>query len=146
MNRIGKELTSLKLIGPRLRRTDDGWASVSILNSKGVTLPEVDIRATIFTFADPRSPNRRSNVVYFFAANGDYFPTPEWVRAKGFDPRDHYSYYCKIEVGVSEGDLQLASERVASFLSVMLPEIMACLPDWTDVTAGRWPEKRDAAN
>jgi len=147
MDRIGRELIMLELTGPGLRQTDDGWASVSTLNPKGVRLPDVNIQATIFTFVNPARPTQLSNVVYFFAANGNYLPTPEWVRAKGFDPRDRYSYYCKIEVGMfGVGDTRVASERVEAFLSVMLPEIMACLPDWADVTAGRWPGSRNVAN
>ena len=147
MDEVGREFTSLELTGPWLRQTDDGWVSVSTLNPKGVRLPEVNIQATIFTFVNPAHPTQQSNVIYFFAANGNYLSTPEWVRAKGFDPRDRYSYYCKIEVGMfGVGDSQVASERVEAFLSVMLPEIMACLPDWTDVTAGRWPGSRNMAN
>jgi exosortase len=102
-------------------------------------VPQTEFETTYFTFRDPRS-QRRENVLYFFVANGKFLPTPDHVRASGFDPRDRYSYYCKIEVqlfGVS--DLDLASQRAESLLSAVLPEIMACLPDWVEVTEGRWP-------
>ena len=39
--------------------------------------------------------------------------------------------------GVADKDV--AAERASAFLSAMLPEIMACLPDWVDVEQGRWP-------
>ena len=35
------------------------------------------------------------------------------------------------------GSKEKAAERVAEFLETMLPEIMACLPDWDAVLAGR---------
>ena len=77
-----------------------------------------------------------------FAANGKFLPGPDHVRAQGFDPRDKYAYYCKIEVQVpGASDPELVRQRAGDFLSAMLPEIMACLPDWTDVTEGRWPEE-----
>ena len=78
-----------------------------------------------------------SNVVYFFVANGKFVATPEWVRAEAFDPTDRYSYYCKVEVrlhGVADPDA--ATERTAEFLSVMMPEILACLPDWRHLPPG----------
>ena len=103
-------------------------------------MPSLEIPATRFTFANPRAPTDVSNVIYFFVANGKFVPTPEWVRAEAFDPTDHYSYYCKIEVRLHHvADRDVAVERTSEFLSVMMPEILACLPDWIDVTEGRWP-------
>ncbi len=37
---------------------------------------------------------------------------------------------------------ELAGEKTADLLSNLLPEIMATLPDWTDVRAGSWPPDR----
>lgn len=107
-------------------------------------IPSRTIEATTFTFADAKNTQRTENVLYFFVANGKFLASPDMVRLHGFDPRDRYSYYCKVEVqllGVS--DKQLAAERAEALLAHALPEIMACLPDWVEVTEGRWP--RDGA-
>lgn len=110
---------------------------------KPTRVPDRHIKARIFTFGNQRKPNARENVLYFFAANGKFLPSPEHVRLHGFDPRDKYSYHCKIEVQLpGVADKQLAIERTSAFLSDLLPEIMACLPDWVDVTEGRWPADR----
>ena len=107
-----------------------------------VRIPEVDIDATYFTFANPARNNQRLNVAYFFVANGKFLPGPNEVRMHGFDLRDKYSYYCKIQVTVEVPDKDEAMERVSSLLSELMPEIMSCLPDWVDVTEGRWPAEQ----
>ncbi len=107
-----------------------------------VRIPEVDVHATYFTFANPARNNQRLNVAYFFVANGKFLPSPNAVRANGFDLRDKYSYYCKIQVTVEVPDKDEAMERVSSLLSELMPEIMSCLPDWVDVTEGRWPAEQ----
>ena len=108
-----------------------------------VAIPAVDFDATRFTFG--LRGNRQANVFYFFAANGRFLATPDMVRLQGFDPRDRYSYYCKIEVGTLDvEDPEAALLRSESFLSAALPEIMACLPDWDDVTHGRWPVRKSS--
>jgi exosortase len=121
--------------------TEDGQITVySQTTLSKVHLPDTQIPATSFVFTHRENPNHKSNVVYFFAANGKFLPNPDSVRFQGFDPRDKYAYYCKIEMRVhGVGDSEIATERAESLLSVLLPEIMACLPDWKDVTEGRWP-------
>ncbi len=135
--RIAKGRTTIKLSGPWYLKDDpSGWVTTSKLEPKGVRIPELEFPATIFTFSEPGGS--ASNVVYFFVANGKLLPTPERVRATAFDLRDRYSYYCKVEVGLFDvADAKLASQRVSAFLSVMMPEIMACLPDWGDVSEER---------
>ncbi len=140
LDRIGIGQTSLNLSGQSYREKGADWWAPSQLNREGVRIPETDFDATIFTFAHPDSPSYHANVVYFFVANGKFLPTPEHVRVGAFDLRDRYSYYCKVEVGLfGVSDPQAASKRASEFLSDVLPEIMACLPDWEDVKAGRWP-------
>ncbi len=145
---IGTGFATLELTGPGYRKDPEsnGLLASSQLSTTPVRVPSETIDATIFSFAQPDSPSRVSNVLYFFVANGKVFSTPEWVRAKAFDLRDRYSYYCKVEVGMfGVGDTAMAAERAEAFLSVMLPEIMACLPDWVDVIAGRWPASQPVA-
>ncbi|GAB4197386.1 MAG: hypothetical protein Kow00105_11460 [Phycisphaeraceae bacterium] len=109
-----------------------------------VRLPTIDIPATYFTFSNPRRNGELVNVAYFFVANGKFLPSPNAVRANGFDLRDKYSYYCKVQVTVNVQDKDQAMERISSLLSELMPEIMSCLPDWVDVTEGRWPVEGSA--
>ncbi len=144
---IDKDLVPLELSGPGYRFEAGGWRSASQLNPQGVSIPSKSFDATCFTYASPQDPTRSSNVIYFFVANGKYLPTPDWVRAEAFDPTDRYSYYCKVEVGLyGVADPQAAAEHASDFLSVMLPEVMACLPDWGEVTSGRWPVETDGSS
>jgi hypothetical protein len=108
-------------------------------------LPSVEVPVTWFTFSNPQRNGELVNVAYFFVANGKFLPSPNAVRANGFDLRDKYSYYCKVQVTVSVQDKDEAMERISSLLSELMPEIMSCLPDWVDVTEGRWPAEEAAA-
>jgi len=142
--------TTLKLLGEGYRQdptVPGGYLHPVKDTGSGaqVRLPGVEIPATYFTFADPRRNNQQVNVAYFFVANGRYLPSPRAVRAHGFDLRDKYSYYCKVQVTVGVEDKDQAIERVSSLLSELMPEIMSCLPDWVDVTEGRWPAEAPAA-
>ncbi len=102
-------------------------------------LPGGTVPLRTFAGIDPNSGNTL-RATYFFVANGGFYASANDVRLLGFDPRDKYSYYCKVEVtfpGV--GDAERSKERVAALLSDLLPEVMAVVPDWVDVRAGRWP-------
>lgn len=133
--------TVLKVGGAGHTVDEDGQAwAFSRLAEAPVRIPRQDVPATLFSFAADEGSGPASNVIYFFAANGKYLPSPEAVRAQAFGLRDKYSYYCKIEVGFfGVGDPDTARERTEAFLTAVLPEIMACLPDWVEVTQGRWP-------
>jgi hypothetical protein len=107
-------------------------------------IPAAEVPVTLFTFKGNQTGRggAKGNVIYFFTANGKFLPTPLKVRQEGWDLTDEYAYYCKIEVsweGVS--DRSLAKRRTATLLSDLLPEIMACLPDWQAVEAGQYPLK-----
>lgn len=104
-------------------------------------VPATTFDATCFTYEQSHGSMKwTENVIYFFAANGKYLPTPNHVRLQGFEADEKYAYYCKVEVQVSGvDDPKEATQRASAALSHLLPEIMACLPDWVDVTEGRWP-------
>lgn len=127
---------TLTLGGPGYHTDEQGrTTALSKLHGGSVRVPRTDIPATIFTFTTPESGGRQGNVIYFFSANGKFLPTPEAVRAQGFGLRDRYSYYCKIEVGFfGVDDPQRAVQRTSEVLSAMMPEILAALPDWVEVT------------
>jgi len=119
---------------------DGGWMTQTRVKPGEAFIPSNPITSTVFTFTRADNADSASNVLYFFAANGRYLHTPELVRLQGFDPRDRYAYFCKIEVGVpGVGDRAEAGRIAEKFLSRMLPEVMACLPDWREVQAGRYP-------
>ncbi len=136
----GKSQSILNMRGPNYRSVDGKWFASSPLSKKLVRIPQIDIPATVFSFGPVKQPKLQSNVIYFFVANGNFLPSPDHVRFGGFSLTDEYSFYCKIEIGVHlVADPELARQRASDFLSEILPQIMACLPDWDDVTEGRWP-------
>ncbi len=104
-----------------------------------VLLPVRDIATKRFTYrAEPAQPDQ--HVTYFFAANGKFLASPNAVRLQGFDIRDAYSYYAKVEVAlIGVEDPQEVARGTARFLDAFLPDIMACFPDWEQVRAGDWP-------
>lgn len=127
---------TLQLGGDGYQATDAGyWIGTSLLASQlkqsPPHLPSLTIPATIFRYEAPEHPGKVSSVIYFFVANGRFMASPIEVRKLGFAPWDRYCYYAKVEVELPfVGDEALAVERAGQFLSVMLPEMMSCLPDW----------------
>lgn len=104
-------------------------------------VPALAFSARSFRYGESPNPEQQDSVFYFFAANGRFFPWSHDLRLYAFDPRDEYSYYCKIEVqvlpiGGRNVEPQVAVERVNDLLTVILPEIMSCLPDWVEVQRG----------
>jgi hypothetical protein len=64
----------------------------------------------------------------------------EQVRLLAFNLTDDYAYYLKVQItsGGVESPQELAS-LAGSLLDDLLGEIMRCVPDWTEVRAGRYP-------
>ncbi|WP_428387242.1 exosortase/archaeosortase family protein [Mucisphaera sp.] len=109
-----------------------------------VRIPEASFPMRQFTFGSELDPTRDMHVLYVFAANGEFATTAEEVRLQAFNATDRYSYYCKIEIqplGVADHDAVI--ETVENAMNDMLPQIMAALPDWVEVTEGRWPLESD---
>ena len=126
-------LIDIQLDGPQYRKTELGYAAPSQREPAGVTIPKLDFKATDFRYRF-RSQEQVHSVVYFFISNGKILPTPDFVRLHAINPRDRFTYHCKIELGLyGISDPQVAAKQASKFLSVMLPEIMACLPDWHEV-------------
>lgn len=147
----GIQTVTLNISGDAYQPSGDGgpWIAASQLHPDGTHIPNLDIQSSAFTFVagltdDALGLKNAGNVVYFFAANGKFLSNPNMVRFQAFDPLDKYAYFCKIEVGMPHiADLEEATRLASSFLSVMLPEIMACLPDWTEVTEGLYPPQKE---
>ncbi|QOJ16640.1 MAG: exosortase/archaeosortase family protein [Phycisphaeraceae bacterium] len=92
----------------------------------------------------------RSRVIagYFFIANGAVTPQAERVRALAFDRTDEYAYYAKVEFSMAwqgEGGVDEFMRRVNDILQPLLPEIMRCLPDWSEVERGLYPAEKERA-
>ncbi|MDG1838990.1 MAG: exosortase/archaeosortase family protein [Phycisphaerales bacterium] len=103
-----------------------------------VRMPTGEPRVRYMEFVNPKQPDRRVHAGYFFIANGRWRPTPYGVKMASFIGTESHAYYCKVQL-ISEGDSgydQAAFfEDIEPFLTVIMPEIMRSLPDWSEVTA-----------
>lgn len=123
-------------------RPDPDHPSLVLAESTGfektVRLPGDTIEAIIFSGQDLEG--RVTTALYFFIANGNAMASSHDVRFS-FNMKDRYSYYCKVELmfpGIVDPDqIEVHAEEL---LSDLMPEIMACLPDWTEVLSGDYPE------
>jgi hypothetical protein len=122
----------------------DGYFVSNVIDSvtadiEAVTMPRGDVVATTIEFQDPKAPRIRQVGGYFFIANGKLESTSYGVRQAAFNLTDRYAYYCKIQITkkgqVEEDDGSLIGpfkEQSTQLLSVLLPEVMRCLPDWPE--------------
>lgn len=102
--------------------------------------PESPLRLRISAFGDPQS-DRTLYAGYFFIANGGTVSSAEQVRTLAFDLTSDYAYYAKIQFSsASVGSAEELAEASSSLLSELIAEIMRCVPDWTAVEAGEYPE------
>jgi exosortase len=139
---VGREVVNIKLDRDDYR-PDPEHPGMVLAHSTGfnetVRLPGDEVEAVIFSGAD--SDGNVTTALYFFIANGKVMASNHEVRFS-FNMKDRYSYYCKVEMmfpGVA--DPEVVKERAADLLSDLMPEVMACLPDWTEVQAGEYPEQ-----
>jgi hypothetical protein len=104
-----------------------------------VRMPIGGFKLRTTEFRDAAKPDVRIFAGYFFIANGRVTPTPEGVRAFAFNLNTRYAYYAKIQftMYVSEQTTKEEfAEVVADLASELLPELMLCLPDWSEVESG----------
>ena len=72
-----------------------------------------------------------------FVANGKTTAYPERIRLLAFDPSSKYAYYCKIQFTIRGGrdfNVEEFNDIVSDLATILMPDIMACLPDWEEVT------------
>lgn len=121
----------------------DGVAPIKAYSSdmRPVRLPRgvENLSMLVTRFVDEQS-NLRIHAGYFFIANGGLAPRAEEVRMLAFKPEDDYSYYCKVQFtsGSVESPEELA-QHAAEMLERLLPEVVRRLPDWIEVSEGRYP-------
>ena len=111
-----------------------------------VRMPIGDFKIRTTEFRFPDRPDVRILAGYFFVANGTTTAMPERVRSFAFDLKTRHAYYAKVQftmitpAKVAEEDFtELVSDLAAEFL----PELMRCLPDWSEVES--WPRANSAA-
>jgi hypothetical protein len=106
------------------------------------------IRMQFQTFEDQTGHGRVSrNVAYLFHCNGGYEPSPVGVRGKLQNLFERHGYYAKVELmtddptkaeshGRRDDSPRKSIDAMTDMLSVALPEIERCLPDWKEVKGG----------
>lgn len=101
-----------------------------------VRMPIGDFRLRTTEFQQAEQPDEHIFAGYMFIANGRTAATPESVKKLAFDLTDRFAYYTKVEFSMSGAGAFGAEqflEEVADLLDVLLPEVMLCLPDWSEV-------------
>lgn len=136
---LKKEIETVKLESPAFQLLPDGGAIATAADGSKVILPSLDISMLAFDFVTD-GMSTPSTVTYFFAANGRFMGDTGDVRKLVIHITDRYAYWAKIEVlPIGVGDREEALAIVKEFLSAALPEIMLCMPDWSEVKAGTYP-------
>jgi exosortase len=83
---------------------------------------------------------------YFFIANGGIATSANDVRLLAFDLTDDYAFYLKVQFNGSSaqgiGSPEELAEVASDLLDELLPDLMMCVPDWVEVTQGRYPPDR----
>ncbi len=96
--------------------------------------PESPVGVRFINFEDQTAAGRvRRRVAYFFFADGHYESDPIGVRTTLQDLRFKHGFYSKIELMTILDDHDECQKVMTAFLTVALPEIEKCLPDWNSV-------------
>jgi hypothetical protein len=113
-----------------------------------VRMPLDDFFLRVTEFQWPQEPSNRIYAGYLFIANGRTTATPTSIRKLAFDRTNKYAYYCKVQFNLLGGSNTEPEEFVrlsADLMNDLLPELMRCLPDWSDVEARERAESAAAS-
>lgn len=106
-----------------------------------IRMPLGDLKIRVTEYSLPDEPELRIIAGYYFIANGGTTHTPEGVKALAFRLQEKYAYYCKVQYTLVGGQDDMTPEvfvaATSDFTEALLPELMRCLPDWSEV------ERRD---
>ena len=98
---------------------------------------ELELMTSVF--ATNQDADVRRVAGYFFIANGRSCASSFAVRGLAFDWSQEYAYYCKVQFSgsfkASTGDdfLDTYQTQVSGLAQELLPDLMRCLPDWSEV-------------
>ncbi|MBL9147661.1 MAG: exosortase-associated EpsI family protein [Phycisphaerae bacterium] len=109
-----------------------------------VHLPVEDLILRVSEFQSPSRPRWRQIAGYLFIANGRTTPNAYGVRRLAFSRTERFAYYCKIQLSVEgmvpgpdDSLMPTFIENANEIVSAILPPLMARLPDWPAVEAGK---------
>ena len=99
-------------------------------------IENLDIRISEYE----QGSDKKTYAGYFFIANGALTSSAQNVRLLAFDLHSDYAFYMKVQFSAIniKGPEELA-DIATSFLNDMLPDVMLCVPDWTEVVRGDYP-------
>ncbi|MHC4652480.1 MAG: exosortase-associated EpsI family protein [Planctomycetota bacterium] len=103
-----------------------------------VRMPINEFKLRTTEFRDANNPDIRIYAGYLFIANGQTTPNPEGVRMFAFNLKTKYAYYAKIQFTMYAPEQMTGeefAEVVADLATELLPELMLCLPDWSEIEA-----------
>ena len=99
-------------------------------------IENLDIRISEYALGS----ERKTYAGYFFIANGALTSSAQNVRLLAFDLHSDYAFYMKVQFSASNiGGPEELAQIATSVLNDMLPDVMLCVPDWTDVIRGDYP-------
>lgn len=102
---------------------------------------QIQMRVTEFTI--PGQPSLFAG--YFFIVNGEHRASAEGVRLLAFDLKADYAYYLKVQFNSQRvKSAEELADVAADLLDDLLGELMLCVPDWSEVVTGQWPQEQDA--
>ncbi len=154
--RKGLQVTDINLEIPNAVPQGKNQVHVQTVDEQTVTLPSLTLPVRQFDFLTPGRKDSGS-VFYFFIYNGDYVASRNKIGLQFLNRSSRYVYYAKIEVmpgrlveiedrdkpsfvgGIKNSEE--AKTMAADFLAAMLPELVACFPDWEAIEAGNIPSK-----
>jgi hypothetical protein len=123
----------------RVRLADESRFTARPGQSVRLPFDPEGVRMRIMGFDVPGGP--RVFAGYFFIANGGHVANAQDVRLLAFNLKDDYAYYLKVQCTstTAESAEELAAIS-ADLLGELIGEIMLCVPDWTEVQQGRYPQ------
>jgi len=133
--------------GPPNRDTDtpyqlNRFVAPSLSETLTVRMPVGEVGLRVLLFQQSKEMDVYTVAGYFFIANGRATPRATEVRALAFNLTDEFAYYTKVELSMAlrgEDAKERFVECARDLLNHALPYIMWCLPDWSEVEAGRYP-------
>jgi hypothetical protein len=136
--------------GPPNRRDGEPYRLLNVTDPLTGTVDQIRMpfgrtELRTFVFGRDDQPQVRHQGGFFFIANHHLTASPTMVRSLAFRPSERYAYYMKVQLEMTgpagEGPERFL-ELSASLVQHLLPHLMRCLPDWSEVEGGRVHSER----